>query len=86
MLEEMVYRERVRAWKVHEQNLFRELYQRYGEEKDFENLHQVSTDIMHMSLHREGAYNMQEKPPAEPVEQPRTDADILALLDDLPEF
>jgi len=89
ILQEMVYRERVRLWKEYERSLVTEVWRRSGNEKDFENLSQIVTDIMRMSLHLEGAYTIRERLVADKAEERKTDRELLSLLDsldDMPEF
>jgi hypothetical protein len=85
-MQEMLYRERVRGWKEYELDLQRELWRRYGTEKSFEKLYELATDIMQMALHVPRAYEIREKPDPEPVEVAKSDQDMLALLDSLPEL
>jgi len=85
-MQEMLYRERVRVWKGCERDLSKELWRRYGEEKSFEKLVEMTTDIMDMALHNPGAYELREKPAPEPVAVSKTDQEMLALLDSLPEI
>ena len=87
ILQEIIYRERLRLWKSQEIKVSEELFQLAATEKTYEELSKLRSTLMRMALHLAGAYDVKERP-ANSEETPRkkSDAEMLALLDKLPEL
>jgi hypothetical protein len=87
LLEEMVYRERLRLWKTQEIKLLEEAFSASPSQKTLDEITNLRSTFMRMALHLEGAYDLKERDSLkseEPVA--KTDREILELLDKIPEF
>lgn len=87
LLEEMIHRERLRLWKTQEIKLLEEAFSANPNQKTLDDITNLRSSFMRMALHLEGAYDLKERESLQSDEPaPKTDRDILELLDKIPEF
>jgi hypothetical protein len=87
LLEEMVHRERLRLWKEQEIKLFEQAFAANPSQKTLDEVTNLRSSFMRMALHLEGAYDLKERESIKSEEPPpKTDREILELLDKIPEF
>ena len=79
VLEEMVNRRRIQAWRREEMSIWSQAYIATRNEKLFERLGDQATKIMAMMLHLPGAYEPEKLP--EPETQSPSDLELLEMLD-----
>lgn len=83
----MVHRERLRLWKEQEIKLFEQAFSANPSQKTLDEVTNLRSTFMRMALHLEGAYDLKERESLKSEEpQPKTDREILDLLDKIPEF
>jgi hypothetical protein len=83
----MIHRERLRLWKTQEIKLLEEAFSANPNQKTLDDITNLRSSFMRMALHLEGAYDLKERESLQSDEPaPKTDRDILELLDKIPEF
>jgi hypothetical protein len=83
----MIHRERLRLWKTQEIKLLEEAFSANPSQKTLDDITNLRSTFMRMALHLEGAYDLKERESLQSEEPaPKTDREILELLDKIPEF
>jgi hypothetical protein len=83
----MIHRERLRLWKTQEIKVLEEAFSANPSQKTLDDITNLRSTFMRMALHLEGAYDLKERESLQSEEPaPKTDREILELLDKIPEF
>jgi hypothetical protein len=81
VLEEMVYRERVRTWKTHYIDVLSVAAKTSGSMKLLTRVGAACDDLLGMVMHTDGAYSLSDRPPEE-FEDSKSDSEMLAMMDE----